>query len=303
LSLGRRATLNSRKRRRRILTVSVVVMLIALLAVVYFIVAAASNSSLAQYIGKPVSSAVLDQVTGVGDSTLATIGAPAGVTPPASITGSPLTSGGKAEVLYVGGDYCPYCAIERWSLVVALSRFGQFSGLEYMLSSSTDVNANSPTFTFSNISYVSNYIAFVAVEKYDRTGSVRQALTTGQQAIMTQYDVCLANNQSGGIPFVDIGNAYAVNCGAQSTLDISGLNWTQVASQLNTPTSNVAKLIDGAANTLITAICKVDGNQPGVVCSQSYASLSIGAPAPLGEELTAARVAVPPFVVKPRWTA
>ena len=45
--------------------------------------------------------------------------------------GSPLSSGGKPEVLYVGTEFCPYCAAESWSLIVALSRFGQFSGLQH----------------------------------------------------------------------------------------------------------------------------------------------------------------------------
>src|SRR5581483_1419549 len=37
---------------------------------------------------------------------------------------------GRPEVLYIGAEYCPYCASERWSLIAALSRFGSFSGLE-----------------------------------------------------------------------------------------------------------------------------------------------------------------------------
>ena len=48
-----------------------------------------------------------------------------GVSPLTATTGQPaLTSGGKPEILYVGAEYCPYCAAERWAMVVALSRFG-----------------------------------------------------------------------------------------------------------------------------------------------------------------------------------
>src|SRR5215471_17073708 len=39
-------------------------------------------------------------------------------------SGAPLTSGGKPEMLYIGAEYCPYCAAMRWSMAVALSRFG-----------------------------------------------------------------------------------------------------------------------------------------------------------------------------------
>jgi hypothetical protein len=46
---------------------------------------------------------------------------------------------GKPIVLYVGGEFCPYSAAERWSPVVALSRFGAFSNLALLRSSSTDM--------------------------------------------------------------------------------------------------------------------------------------------------------------------
>ena len=35
-----------------------------------------------------------------------------------------ITADGKPKVLYVGAEYCPFCAAERWPMVVALSRFG-----------------------------------------------------------------------------------------------------------------------------------------------------------------------------------
>jgi hypothetical protein len=114
------------------------------------------------------------------------------------------------------------------------------------------------------------------VEEFGQDAStLRQPLTNQQQSLVTEYDTCAISGQSGGIPFVDIGNAYAVNCGAQNSLDLSGENWTQITPQLNNPSSNVAILIDGAANTLITAICKIDGGAPSSVCSQPYASQTI----------------------------
>jgi hypothetical protein len=280
--LGRRATINARTRRRRILAVSAVIAVVAVLAVIY-LVASSGLDPYSSYVGQPVSPTILRQVTGVSDSTLDSVGAISGVTPPAAISGTPLTSGGKPEVLYVGGEYCPFCAVERWSMIVALSRFGEFTGIQYMQSSSTDVNPNTPTFTFSDATYASKYVTFVPVEEFDRSGSIRQALTSDQQALLTQYDTCSGSSSSGGIPFIDIGNSFAVNCGAQFNLDISGENWTQIASQLNDPNSNAARLIDGAANTLISAICKVDGGQPTAVCSQTYATVALAySPAVLG---------------------
>ena len=271
--MGRRATLNSRKRNRRILAGSLGVGAVAAVVVIYLVVSAGIDP-LSSYIGQPVSPQVLQEVTGVSDSTLNSVGSISGVRPPGSISGPSLTSSGKPEVLYVGGEYCPYCAVERWSIIMALSRFGQFSGLQYMQSSTTDVNQNTPTFTFAGATYSSQYITFVPVEEFDRAGNIRQALTPDQQSLLTQFDTCPETSSSGGIPFIDIGNSFAVNCGAQFNLDISGDNWTQVASQLNDPSSSTAKLMDGAANSLIAAICKVDGGQPTSVCGQPFATLT-----------------------------
>ena len=83
-----------------------------------------------------------------------------------TVNGTPLTSGGKPEVLYLGGEYCPYCAAQRWAMINALSRFGTFSGLTTTHSSSTDVDANTPTWTFYKSTYKSNYLVFTPVEEY-----------------------------------------------------------------------------------------------------------------------------------------
>ncbi len=298
-----KATLRARQRRRRILLISVTAVVVALLVVVYFI-AAANGNQYVKYIGQPVSSTVFQQVTGVSDSTLNAVGTPAAVSAPAAISGPLLTSGGKPEVLYIGGEFCPFCAVERWAMVVALSRFGTFGGLQYMLSSSTDVNPNTPTFTFANATYNSSYITFVPVEEYGRSGSsdVRQTLTSAQTSLMSQYDTCSATGSTGGIPFIDIANQYAVNCGAQFQLPaIAGGNWTQVSSVLNDPANSYAQLIDGAANYLISAICSVDGGQPGSVCNQSYATATLANVSAV-QGASSALVAVPARSPDLRWT-
>lgn len=291
---------------------------VAVLLAVYFVYTAFANASYSPLKGTVVSSAILQQLTGVSDSTLLAVGSPSGVTPPAKISGSNLTSGGKPEVLYIGGEFCPYCAVERWSMMVALSRFGTFSGVEYWQSSATDLNAKTPTFTFANATFTSNYIAFVPVEEFGEGGStdVRQQPTSQQSSLVSQYDTCATSGQGGGIPFVDIDNAYAVNCGAQFSLpdqsaylssssqpNIIGMNWTQIASQLDTSSSPVAQLIDGAANTLITAICSVDGGQPTSVCSQSYATLTLDYQAAGPGPVTGSLMAAPPGRYDQIWTA
>ena len=56
--------------------------------------------------------------------------APSPAQAPAKLQGgTPLTQDGKPKVLYIGAEYCPYCAAQRWALAVALSRFGTFDKL------------------------------------------------------------------------------------------------------------------------------------------------------------------------------
>lgn len=297
-----RARIKRRQRIRR-LTIIVTIAVIFVSLIIGFYFALNNSSPYRKFVGQSASASVLGAVSGVSDSTLNAVGVPSNVHPPNSISGSALTSGGKPLILYIGGDYCPFCAVERWSLIMALDRFGNFSGLQYMLSSSSDVNPNSPTFTFSAASYTSKYVSFVGWEEWGQDPAVIvNPLTSGQcgtlncTSLVSQYDVCPGTSGSGGgVPFIDIANTYAVNCGAQSTLVLSGKNWTGsngVAPLLNDPNDNNARLIDGAANTLITAICAVDGHQPSSVCSQSYASVTLSytpsAPSSPGIQLVAA---------------
>ena len=87
------------------------------------------------------------------------------------VNGTPLTYNGKPEILYVGAEFCPYCASARWSMILALMRFGNMSGLRYSQSSATDVFPNSPTFNFyPNYSYDSRYLSFRAFETETQNG-------------------------------------------------------------------------------------------------------------------------------------
>ncbi len=221
----------------------------------------------------PISAALYNNLSGVSYSTLSAVGSGSANNPLSHVSGSPLTSGGKAEILYMGGEYCPFCAAERWSLAIALLKFGSFQNLGYMISAPDDQNLS--TLTFYQSSYTSSYISFVSVELYDRAHNPLETPTQQQSALFGQYD------PQGSIPFVDLGNQYVLVGSQYTTSVLSGLSWSQIGSQLNNPNSAVTKSIVGAANILISAICKIDGGQPGSVCNQSFASLPIMIPAPL----------------------
>jgi hypothetical protein len=194
-------------------------------------------------------------------------GTAAGLT---ATSGQPLlASGGKPEVLYMGGEYCPYCAAERWALAAALSRFGTFTGLTLIHSSPTDVYPSTPTLSFDKSSYTSRYVTFAPVEWF---GEAEDASTPFGHVYLEQptpQEAALFSKYAGGsIPFVDIGNQYLT--GAQYVPSaLQGMSWSQVAAAMRTPSSSVAQDIDGAANAITAAICKIANGQPGGVCSSA----------------------------------
>jgi hypothetical protein len=198
----------------------------------------------------------------------------------ATVDGQALTSNGKPELLFLGGEYCPYCAAERWAMVSALSRFGTFTGLTTTHSSTSDVYPDTPTLTFYKSTYKSNYIDFVPVElfKNERVGNssnsstpyeTLQTATTAQQALEAAYD------PDGAIPFLDFGNKY-VEVGNLSPLSpsmLAGKTWAQVAAAMNDPTSSLGKALVGNANYITAAICKLTNNQPASACTPTIVNL------------------------------
>jgi hypothetical protein len=217
-------------------------------------------------------SQVIAQTTSVPASTLAAVGAGSVTTPPKAVTGPALTSGGKPETLYIGAEYCPYCAFERWGMVVALSRFGTFAGLHTVHSSSTDVYPNTPTFTFHGSTYTSKYVTFTPVEETTNVPQGNgytplQSPTPAQQALLNKYD------PSGSIPFVDFGNKYTIVGASASPQVLAGKSWQTIASSLHDPASPIAQAVLGTANYMTAALCKMTSNQPASVCTPAVTAL------------------------------
>lgn len=224
---------------------------------------------------------VVQAATTVPASDLASVGlAPGQVTGiPEQINKPPalLTLGGKPEVLYVGAEYCPFCAAQRWSMVVALSRFGTFRGLQTTSSSSTDVYPSTQTFSFVGSTYTSKYLSFVPVETATNTYRPLQKLTSAEGKVFFKYDVPpysgsanSTSSQGNPIPFVDYGNRYVEVGASYSPQILQGLSLGTIAGSLTVPGSPVAKGIEGGANYLTAALCKLTNAQPATVCSAPY---------------------------------
>jgi hypothetical protein len=84
-----------------------------------------------------------------------------------------------------------------------------------------------------------------------------QRLNTLDNTLMRAYDVPpYVNNadQSGAVPFLDIGNRYILAGAQYDPRVLAGLCQAQIASQLRIPSSAVAQAIDGSAKVIIAAI-------------------------------------------------
>jgi hypothetical protein len=229
----------------------------------------------------PAPGAVVQAAATVPAAVFNTVGASAaGVPVPVVLSGQPpLTSQGRTEVVYVGSEFCPYCAAVRWSLVVALSRFGTFSHLGQTRSSSSEAFPGLQSFSFDGAGYRSRDVAWSGVEEYGPTLDTavpvgyRMLHQPGPEALtlMARYGPDDAAAWAGGsatLPFVDIGNRVLVE-GAGIGFSpgvIQGLSLSQIASDLSEPTSPVAEAIIGGANEITAGICAGTDQLPARVC-------------------------------------
>jgi hypothetical protein len=192
-------------------------------------------------------------------------------------------------------EYCPYCAAERWALVVALSRFGTFSGLHYSRSAADDVYPSTPTFTFTGSTYHSDYVDFAPVETQSNqrvNGSYAQLQTptAEQQRLLQQYDAppYVSSGATGSIPFVDFANQYVVSGATYNPDVLANRSWDEITASLHQPESDQAKAIVGSANALTAAICASTKNSPANVCGQPAIATIQGnlakSPAPGGSQ-------------------
>jgi thiol-disulfide isomerase/thioredoxin len=231
--------------------------------------------SLAAYIDTPISSSLyssLQQIAGT----------------PTSYTNSsyakdivfynhtPWFVGGKPLVVFIGAEYCPYCASLRWSLILSLMKFGSFTGLEYMLSSSSDIAMNTPTFTFVNATYTSPYVALQTFENKNRDYQLLQTVPSNYTNVWDGFASSIGSQP--GYPFVIFADEYLLPTFFITPYRYDAYNWTQIVAQIQDNTT-LGVMIQAGANQITSVLCKLDNNKPASVCSTSaIQSLEAGLP-------------------------
>jgi hypothetical protein len=224
---------------------------------------------------------IVTALTSVPPTTFAAVGTDAVQAAPSAITAPPLTSGGKPKVLYIGAEFCPYCAAERWPVTVALSRFGTFNNLGTTHSASDDVFPNTATLSFHGATYTSQYLAFTGVEtttnqKVNGNYAPLDTPTAADQKTFDTYNQPPYVQSGGSIPFVDLGGKFVSSGASYSPQLLAGKTQAEIAAALKDSSSPIAKAIDGSANLYTAAFCQVTGNQPAAVCTSDAVTAAAG---------------------------
>ncbi len=262
------AAMRRAEQRRRLILVGGSVVLVIVVIVAIIVVKGLAKPA-AQGGRSALPASVASDITNVPPGTLSQVGtgplAPVSSLPMRGISDTSLTSsGGKPEFLYIGAEFCPYCAAMRWSMAVALSHFGTFGPLQGIHSSSTDVDPNTATLTFYKQKYTSKYLTFTPVENETVTEAPLQATTAPQEAIWKKYDTTSGGGT--GFPFMYFGGKVIITGPLYDPGVLKGLTWSQIAGQLKDPGSKVAQNVNGAANYVTASICKMTSNSPASVC-------------------------------------
>jgi len=177
----------------------------------------------------------------------------------------PLMLDAKPEIFFAGSEACPFCAVQRWGLIVALGQFGTFSNLHLMQSATTEPPVVR-SFTFYGSSYQSPYISFEPVEVLSNVPhgygfAHLQRLSPFERALLGRFD---PPQQT---PFIDVANRFTrVDSTVQPGL-VAGMSWTQIASSLTRPASVPAQAIAGEAEVLTAELCEATNGNPDSVCS------------------------------------
>lgn len=238
-----------------------------------------SSSLLDQYLSTPMST---QSAAGIGTQTTSPFAEIADYKAlEGTVSGGPGgTSKTVPRVAFVGAEFCPYCAVDRYAVVLALSRLGTFHNLKAISSAADD--GDIPTFSFLNSSYTSKWLTFTPYEDEDRDHNSLDPPPSAITDLWETQDSVLSGG-SVGYPYINFGGKYVLASfptGLDNTLEaLEGSNGTgigmtqaQIIAGISHPSSSYASIIDGSAvlaqaNFIDATICSLNGGKgPASVC-------------------------------------
>ncbi len=259
----------ARTRTYGIVTIALVVVVVAVLVIVKVAGGGSGSGSAVDQVsppaGTPIPAATLAKLQSVPISTLTAASTGGILTTPQSVNDAALTADGKAEMLYIGAEFCPHCAAERWPMYIALAKFGTFNPQPGRIHSATE-DGDVPTLTFYGTTYSSPYFTFTPVEVTTNKpeGNGYAPLQTPTQAQLTLWQ----DTNGGEFPFVDFGGKEVLPSAQYSYGPLQNLPFDEVASQVGDNSTAIGTDIDASAAQLITTICSsLSHDQPSDVCT------------------------------------
>jgi hypothetical protein len=271
-----RAAQRRREQRRQLLLISGgVIVVLAIIGVIVGIGLTGGGKKKPSQASSAAPAQVVEALTGVPPSVLSKAGGggSAIITKPSPLSAPPLTADGKPRVLYVGAEYCPFCATERWPMVVALARFGTWSNLGVTHSASQDVYPNTATLSFHGATFQSDYLSFTGVETETNQPQGNgyaplDTLSAADAKLVETYDKPpYTTGSAGSIPFIAFGGKFVQAGASYNPAILSGLTALQIAQAVHDGSSPVGTTIAAAANQITAVLCTLTGDKPAAVCS------------------------------------
>jgi hypothetical protein len=256
-----------RRRNRWIAGASVLVVVVIVVALVVAKVAGAGSGGAPR---QPLPAADAAKLTSVPLTTLLAAGAKQSVIWPTSISQASLSAGGKPDMLYIGAEFCPICATQRWPMTVALSHFGTFTNLQQTHSAVSD--GNIPTLSYYGSTFTSPYLTFTPVEN-----TTNQPTSSGYKPLQTptpaQNALWQANSPNGETyPFIYIDGKWLLQTSQFPDTALEGHSFNQILNSVGNNNTTIGAAIDASAAVLIQKICSVTGEQPAATCAASRAA-------------------------------
>ena len=231
------------------------------IGIALIVAVAGGNSSSGDIVGrKDAPSSLVTKVTTTNDTVVNAVGQGSSTPLPQPINGKSIAQDGKPGILYLGAEYCPYCATERWAMANALSRFGTFTGLKVTNSDPNDTPPAIRTLSFYKSTYKSDYIVFTPVELQNNSRGTLETPTAAEESLSQQF------SSGGSIPFIYFDGKYVITGATYSYAVLQGKSWDQIASAMSDAKSDVAKGAIGAANAMTATICILTDDQPSAAC-------------------------------------
>ncbi|MDA8045621.1 MAG: DUF929 family protein [Actinomycetota bacterium] len=263
---GRQAR-QATQRRNRTLAYAAVAAAVVIIAV--FVAIGVSGGGSSGTPRQPAPQAAVDQLNSISLTTL--VDGANRISPAVdatTATGGTLTQNGKPEVLFIGAEFCPICAAERWPMTIALMKFGTFTGLKTTHSAVADGDAG--TWSYYGSTYSSPYLVFTPRELYTNQPSGNyykplDTLTKAQQAIWQANEGSSANGLS--FPFIDFGGKAVLESAQYSPTTIYNKSFSSILASVGSNDNTIGAQIDSAAAVFTKYLCSITNNQPGNVCS------------------------------------